>query len=263
MNKKCETTVNASLNANIHVVGKSITGTRKNQQDAFFTCFNGDSCLAMICDGIGGAEHGEIASALAVKIFAHDYEKMHQEDDPFQFLRKEAFLADEAVSGLKDDAGNVIDTGTTLIAVIVKNQKIWWISVGDSRIYAIRKGQFCAVTKEHNYSFQLECELRNREITEEEYRREITHGDALISYIGMNGIELIDQNQKPFEMQYLDRFLLCSDGLIKALGEDKVRRILMESPLDINDALDKLIHSTENCGKKHIDNTTVVLIGYE
>ena len=61
MREKNDTTLNATMNACIHMVGKSIVGTRDYQQDAFYTCFNGESCLAVVCDGIGGAEHGEIA----------------------------------------------------------------------------------------------------------------------------------------------------------------------------------------------------------
>ncbi|MCR4599315.1 MAG: serine/threonine-protein phosphatase [Acetatifactor sp.] len=260
---RSKTTLDAAANANIHVVGKSIIGTRAYQQDAYYIGFNGNTCMTAICDGMGGSEHGEIASKMTIEMIAQDYENMQMEEDPYQFLREEAIRADETVSGLKDENGYTLDSGTTLIAAIVKNHKIWWMSIGDSRIYLIRKSQLCAVTKEHNYRFQLDCELRNHEITEEEYSEEIAQGDALISYVGMNGIELIDQNAKPFEMQYLDKFLLCSDGLIKALGEDTVKEILLKHPLDIQGALEELIKSTETCGKKHIDNTTVVLISYE
>lgn len=263
MEKRSAATLNAAMNACVHIVGKSIVGTREYQQDAFYTCFNGETCLAVVCDGMGGAEHGEMASQCAIEILAKDYDTMTSMEDPYQFLRKEALKMDKAVYGLEDENGRRMDSGTTVVAVIARNSKIWWLSVGDSRIYVIRKSQFSPVNKEHNYRYKLDQQLKEHEITREEYQAEAVQAEALISYIGMNGLELIDQNSKPFEMQHMDRFLLCSDGLIKALGEEKVKEILMKHPLDINESVEELIDHVEKCGKKYVDNTTVVLLSYE
>lgn len=256
-------TLNAAMNAGVHMVGRSIIGTRQYQQDAFYTCFNGDSCLAVVCDGMGGAERGELASSSAIEILAKDYDELSVDEDPYMFLRKEAIKIDAAVASLRDEQGNTLDSGTTIVAVIVRNNKIWWLSVGDSRIYVVRKKQFSAVNEEHNYKYRLNKQLENHEITEEEYTKELQQAEALISYIGMGGIELIDQNATPFEMQLLDRFLLCSDGLIKALGEERIKEIVQKHPMDLEETLEELIRSVELCNKKHIDNTTVVLLGYE
>lgn len=259
-NKK---TLNAAMNACVHMVGRSIVGTRQYQQDAFYTCFNGNDCLAVICDGMGGAEHGELASQCAVETLARDFDQLSPEEDPYVFLRNEAVKMDQAVAMLKDEQGKRLDSGTTIVAVIVRNNKVWWLSVGDSRIYVVRQTQFSAVNEEHNYKYRLDRQLKNGEISKEEYQVELQQAEALISYIGMGGIELIDQNAVPFEMKHLDRFLLCSDGLIKALGEEKLKEIILKHPMDIEDALEELIRSVENCNKKYIDNTTVVLLGYE
>lgn len=263
MEKRSATTLNAAMNACVRVVGKSIVGTRDYQQDAFYSCFNGETCLAVVCDGMGGAEHGEMASKCAIEMLAKDYDAVTDMEDPYQFLRMEALKMDKAVYELEDEKGRRMDSGTTIVAVIARNNKIWWLSVGDSRIYVIRKNQFSPVNKEHNYRYRLDRQLADHEITREEYQAEAVQAEALISYLGMNGLELIDQNSKPFEMQHMDRFLLCSDGLIKALGEEKVREILMKHPMDIEESVGELIDHVEKCGKKHIDNTTVVLLSYE
>lgn len=259
-NKK---TLNANMNACVHMVGRSIIGTRQYQQDAFYTCYNGDTCLAVICDGMGGMEHGGLASNVAIEILAKDYDEISIIENPYVFLRKEAIKIDTAVASLRDEQGNLLDTGTTIVAVFARNNKIWWLSVGDSRIYVVRKKQFSAVNKEHNYKFSLNKRLENHEISEEEYKKELKQAGALISYIGMGGIELIDQNTIPFEMQPLDRFILCSDGLINALGEEQVKEIVQTHPMDIDEALEELVRSVELSDKKHIDNTTVVLLSYE
>lgn len=263
MKKRSTITLNAGMNACVHMVGKSIIGTRDYQQDAFYTCFNGETCLAVVCDGIGGAEHGEIASQYAIETLVKDYGAMTSMEDPYQFLREEIIKIDRGVYGLKDEKGRHLDSGTTIVAVIVHNNKIWWISVGDSKIYVIRRNQFSSVNKEHNYRYRLDQQLKEHEITREEYQKKAGQAEALISYIGMNGLELIDQNSRPFEMQHMDRFLLCSDGLVKALGEEKVKESLMRHPMDIEGVAEDLIDHVENCGKKNIDNTTVVLLSYE
>ena len=263
MERRSAVTLNAATNACVHIVGKSIIGTRDYQQDAFYTCFNGETCMAVVCDGMGGAEHGEMASRCAIEMLAKDYDAMTGTEDPYHFLRNEALRMDKAVYELKDETGRRMDSGTTVVAVIVRNSKIWWLSVGDSRIYVVRKNQFSPVNKEHNYRYRLDQRLEEHVISREEYQAQAIQAEALISYIGMNGLELIDQNSRPFEMQHMDRFLLCSDGLIKALGEEKVKEILMKHPLDINASVEELIDYVEKCGKKHIDNTTVVLLSYE
>lgn len=254
---------NASDAPQIYIAGDTYVGTRQYQQDTYYFGENDGGCLAVICDGMGGAERGEVASQYSIKMLVEDFRLMTVNTNPFAFLRNEAIDIDAEVASIRDEDGRVIDTGTTIVAVVIRDRYVWWLSVGDSRIFISRNNQFSAVTEEHNYKYRLDALLCEGRISEEEYLVESEKAEALISYIGMGGLELIDQNEVPFTMQRHDRLLLCSDGLSKAISEERIKEIMLEHSADVQDTLDALMAEVRNCGKRYIDNTTAILISYE
>lgn len=256
-------TVKIDQHCDVRMAGISIIGTRGYQQDTYYMTSNRFGSLAVICDGMGGMEHGELASRKAVELLVSDFEELTQLDDPSEFLYCEAVKMDEQVAMLTDEDGNVMDAGTTLVAVLVVENAAYWISVGDSRIYIIRNDEIFPVTRLHNYRFRLNEKLERQEITMEEYEEEEKQAEALISYIGMNGLELVDRNMLPFGMQCFDRILLCSDGLYKVLSEEEIMEVVHENHMDLRKIPSELMKCVENSGRKQLDNTTVILMSYE
>lgn len=244
--------------------GISIIGTRDYQQDTWFISENSYGILAVVCDGMGGMECGELASMKAVERIITDFEAADiSGQKPKDFLLREAILLDQLVHDLKDDAGNPLEAGTTLVAVLIADGGAWWISVGDSIIYLIRDEKIHVVNHMHNYRYRLDEQLRNGEITEEKYKEEISQGEALISYLGMGGLELVDINTTPFLLKEGDQIVLGSDGIYKALSPDKVLDTVLGEYRPVNFVLEELMENVRNSGKKSLDNTTAVLLRIE
>lgn len=240
-------------------------GTRKYQQDSLaipsFDLFK--SCKKNICvlsDGMGGLEGGEKASQICAETVITDF-YANSDVSPTAFLSEEIYKIDKLVSSLCDDNGNSIDSGATFIATIFEEEKLYWASVGDSRIYLIRGNAITAFNEDHNYYKKLKERVQKGEITQLIADNDKSK-DALISYIGINGVELIDMNDEAFIMQDGDIILLCSDGLYKSISEDAIVLIVNEFRNNIPLAAKMLTYTAVDNRPQGQDNTTVILVKY-
>lgn len=240
----------------------SILGTRKSQQDSIFGQFNGDSGIAIVCDGMGGLKGGERASQTAVEQLATDYFNSQPIENIPQFLEQEAYIVDEVVSDLQDESGRRLDGGTTMVSVIIQEGKMHWLSVGDSKIYIIRNHEIVTVNRLHNYRLTMERMLKEGTMTREEYAGQEKKAEALISYMGMGNVSLMDINPEPFMLQNQDKVLLASDGLYKSLTDDMIMQVIQNNPYDVQQAAESLTASALKYARRGQDNTSVVLLYY-
>ena len=128
----------------------SVIGDREEQQDSYSFCLGDREGLFVVCDGMGGHTGGAIASSTAAELICKNYEK-NTTCDPYLFLHENTVKADEAVASLTNDRGHPLGAGSTLIAVILRENRMYWSSVGDSRIYLIRGKEIVQVTLDHTY----------------------------------------------------------------------------------------------------------------
>lgn len=240
----------------------SILGTRKNQQDTVFGNVEGNRALAVVCDGMGGMNGGELASQTAATIFIDDYYKGTPISDMQKFLHKEAKKMDKAVHELTDEDGRPLNGGTTVVAVVIEEDKMYFLSVGDSKLYILRDNQIIAINREHNYRLSLDERLKNGQITEEDYKAEEDQADALISYLGMGNVSLMDINNEPFILQENDIVLLCSDGLYKRLSDREILEVIQYEEPDMTRAARRLTDVVMMRTKKNQDNTSLVVMQY-
>lgn len=243
----------------------SILGTRSYQQDFGYFYTGEKEVLAIICDGMGGLEGGERASRTAVELMARDFKRERPAPaDIAAFLRREAMRMDQAVAALKSDAGKPLKAGTTLVAVYCRGGKLTWISVGDSRIYLIRGQKITSVNREHNYRLMLKEQLAAGQITREFYEKEekTPQAEALTSFIGMDGLRIVDVLGTPLELQRGDIVMLCSDGIYKSLSESQVLAMVRDNDLDMDIAADRTTAMALRYGVRGQDNTTVILLKY-
>ena len=240
----------------------SILGTRKNQQDSVYGQVDGKRALAIVCDGMGGMNGGELASQTAVKILAEDYYKNRPDSDIPGFFREEAIKMNAAVRDLEDGKGNPLNGGTTVVATIIEDNKLYWLSVGDSKIYLIRDKNIVAVNREHNFRMRLDERLKSGAITKEQYKKEEGQAEALISYLGIEDLTLMDINKKPFLLQENDIVLLCSDGLYKCLKESEIGELVYYEEPDMERAARRLTNVVLKRKKRSQDNTSLVIMQY-
>lgn len=240
----------------------SIIGTRKVQQDTVFAQTGEKGTLAIVCDGMGGLKSGELASRTAAEMLAADFFDAEELGDIPEFLQQEAVKIDSAVFRLRGEDGESLETGTTMVAAVVTEDRLHWLSVGDSRIYLLRGTEMVAASRTHNYRYALDQQRKNGQITQQYYEEQAEQGDALISYIGMGNVSLMDVNQSAFQLQDGDMILLCSDGLYRSLSPERIQQIVREQIGDIEQAAHYLCVSALDASPGAQDNTSLVLMRY-
>ncbi len=242
----------------------TVVGTRKNQQDSCYVSVEPDgSALGIVCDGMGGLEGGEMASRTALQTFVEDFEAVrYGQKDYYNFFCEEVIKIDEIVAGLTNAQGETMSAGTTLVAVSVVDGYMQFISVGDSKIYVLRNGQLRTMNREHNYYLILDEQYRRGEITQGDYLREGARGEALISYLGMGNISIMDANPIPISLIDGDIIILCSDGLYKSLSEEQIAAIIRKNPINLEKTLQELQEEARVSSPTAQDNTSIVLLSY-
>ena len=138
----------------MNALGKTDVGLRRHEnQDTFAVETIGKSVAAVVCDGMGGAEGGQIASTLAVETFLKELRALLREDMSVEQLRELASFcvaqANTAVyeRALEDDCRGM---GTTLVSAVAGEKGTVVCNVGDSRAYLIRGGEITRITHDHS-----------------------------------------------------------------------------------------------------------------
>lgn len=240
----------------------SIIGDRTSQQDAFRMLQKKDTLLAVVCDGMGGMAGGEKASQLTVHTIVDSFQAVQElKEEQFAQWMYDAFTeADRVVSSLTDEQGNALRAGTTVVAVLIKENRMYWGSVGDSRIYYLRNSGIQSVTRMHNYNLRLNEMVAAGEITREMAEQEGGRGEALISFIGAGGPPIIDIGSVPVVMETGDVVILSSDGLYKSLEDQQVQAIIEESGENMQIAAQRLCKEALRLSNCKQDNTTVIAV---
>ncbi len=223
--------------------------------------------MAVVCDGMGGMADGGLASSIAVDTLKNGFEiiKNATEVNIPAFFLSGIKAADKKISSIPKVNGK--GSGTTMVAVIADDNYLYWASVGDSSIYVIHNNEMKKITTDHNYSLRLRMLYESGQITAEEYgiKRQTTskrQQEALISFLGMGNVSLMDISQQPFEMSYGDIVILCSDGITKTLDDNQIYKIMSNE----NEAIEKkakiLVDAAIRRNPFTQDNTSVAILQY-
>ena len=128
---------------------------RKQNQDSYrMEQLDRGNLLCIVCDGMGGAKSGNIASSLAVDVFVEEvrrcWKPVMEQDKVDQMLRSAVKLANFTVYDQSRQFEEFDGMGTTLVAVMVRGRKATVVNVGDSRAYHVGKSGIRQVTKDHS-----------------------------------------------------------------------------------------------------------------
>jgi len=240
----------------------STVGGRANQQDSAGLTVNDGDGLFVVCDGMGGHKGGKAASSAAVdRLLATNVLGIPEEQINtvlLEGLRK----ADSDVASFRDEDGSPLNCGTTAAVVVIRNKRLYWISAGDSRIYIYRNGEFVQITNDHIYAVALRENMRAGQITKEYFDDHSVNADALISFVGMNGMPLVDRSVHPVGLRKDDVVLIMTDGLYKNLPDSMIKKYIENfvDPSDFLRALEQKVNKLTSEDKTVRDNMTVVLI---
>lgn len=238
---------------------KSDIGERQEQQDAVYVKkYSEDTVLMILCDGMGGFSGGSIASTLAVNEILKIFDKS-EFNDINELLTYAMDVADSIIFKLKDENNRRLMAGTTCVIVFIKNMKMYWLSVGDSRLYVIRNGKISQITRDHTVELKLRIDYSNDKITIEEFNEGMKDKSTLCSYLGMNGIEIYDISKEALKIKPDDLILLASDGLYKSLSKEEILRFVLEKRNNEDIVDDMLCEAAKVAKGKNQDNTSIIL----
>ena len=249
--KKCPVTV-----VSIHDIGN-----RNSQQDSFglsdLTEENIDKkgVLAVVADGMGGLSDGDKVSQIVVITMLKGFDDSIYSKPPASLLLKLVHDANEEVCNYLGSE-KIGKCGSTLVAAIVKDMKLSWISVGDSHIYVFRNDKLVKLNIDHNYAVELDGMVKNGDISLEDALRD-PQREALTSYIGKGELELVDQNESAIILESKDRILLMSDGIFGTINENRITEIMK---LPLMKACRQLEYEVKLANKTNQDNYTCVVM---
>lgn len=168
---------------------------------------------------------------------------------------------DVSVAGIADAEGVPIGAGTTLSAVWIKKTVCIGFG-GGQQIYLVRGHQTRCLTTPHNYKMLLDKRKQAGTITSEQYEAELSRGEALISYIGMNGLKYMDVSMEGLELEAEDQIVLCSDGFYRQCPEENLAQCLENLSGDYETYASQLAEAVIRNQPRGMDNTTLILVRY-
>ncbi len=240
-------------------------GDRTEQQDSFGFSDLLDpvqraqgGALAVLADGMGGHALGRAASQIAVRTFLDGYPRKPSDEPIAATLHQLLRTANDAVRKLAEHEGELDNAGTTLAAVVIHRQELYWIAVGDSRIYRYHQGRVTPLTTDHLYARELDRAVAAGTLSATDAA---THPerDALTSFLGVPELDQIDSTAQPLHLTPGDRIMLCSDGLHRTLSDAELAEELARP--DPQAAAEALLGRAIARSQPQQDNVTVVILG--
>ncbi len=255
----------------ILVAGAQHIGSRPEQQDAIWYSTLDDSnttsksslAIGVVCDGIGSMKNSGWASRKAVQIMRRQYGKLKKKEDiDISILLCDSFkqIDHKIYTSMKGRNGKA---GTTISVAIIKNGFLYWGSAGDSRIYIIRDGDICQITRDHTYFGHLfrKC-VRGERTLSDVMKLPNKKKKSLISFWGSGRPTNVDIVQKPYELMHGDIILLCSDGLTNTLDDESIKEVVADERWELETKADSLVNYAACANTHSQDNTSVVLLQY-
>jgi protein phosphatase len=249
----------------VKVAGKSDVGcVRTNNEDSFG--YDTECGIFVVCDGMGGAAAGEIASTLGVEAVVSyfrqaaktgaypAFERLFENCSEQANALGNAFLvANRTVHQAGSEDVQRGGMGTTIAAVLVGSNAVCSGNVGDSRVYLIRDATIKQLTNDH--SLVMERVRRGLMTIEQAMTSEIQN--VITRALGV--AQDVEPDVADLAVLTGDTLLLCSDGLIRHVPDDRILAIVQESP-SLESACDGLIEAAKAGGGS--DNVTCVLVRY-
>jgi serine/threonine protein phosphatase PrpC len=228
-------------------------GPRPHNEDRLAYSYSRGALLMVIADGMGGHRHGEIAAELAVKTLTESFQNLAIPTlaNPYKFLEEHILQVHDALDSIAlrnnlDDA-----PGTTVVAAVLQNDKLYAAHVGDSRLYHFRNGQPIFRTEDHSVVQML---YRKGQIKQEEMAG---HPDLHVIYNCLGSERMPDvELTGPQKLMDGDIIFLCSDGIWTTMDDAEMARLLFSG--NIQDSVPELLDMAESlCGKSG-DNMSAI-----
>lgn len=179
----------------------------------------------VVCDGMGGHNAGQIASELAARQFLYAY--YHHGGEAQECAHRAVLQAHQYIADMARKIPSRRDMGTTLTALILRQDTGMLVHVGDSRCYRLRGEEFQQLSRDHT----LVAQWVEQGILTPEAARFHPYKNVIRQAVGVVGEgETLEPDIETFSIQAGDMYLLCSDGLTDMVPDEVIEQILKTEP---------------------------------
>lgn len=250
----------------LRAFGISDVGKRREKNEDSFL-LNEALSLYSVADGMGGHLGGDIASKLATETLDAVIQALEEDPDStlqeggvsikqgeYQgYLRYGIRLASRRIFEKASAEGSLRGMGTTMVAVLFRNNKVYIANVGDSRVYRVRTDKIQQITKDHSLVAE---QIRAGMLSEEEARGH-RFKNIITRSVGFQ--EDVEADVDIRVIKKGDVFLLCSDGLSNMLRDEEIKDVIISN--DVEAGCRRLIDLANERGGD--DNITVIAVSVE
>ena len=251
----------------LEINAKSNAGVVRSNNEDFYGIIEKEN-LVIVCDGMGGHKAGAYASRLAVKTVSEMYASLETKvlcKISKDLIRKKLSIASPLIGSIRlanrmlynqsIEKLELQGMGTTISALAMNQGHAIIGHVGDSRIYRFREGKMELMTEDHTWLNEL---ILDNEINEDQAKN-FKNKNVITRALGLNRTVKIDLRIEPLNQG--DIFLLCTDGLTKALSENEIKRIVLFNEKKFDHTLNHLIDDANI--KDGSDNITIAMVAVE
>lgn len=218
---------------------------REHNEDTYYA--DADMGVWLVADGMGGHEHGEVASAIARDTLISEVKKGTT-------LAHAVQLADEEIIRHSNRRSEALPMGTTIAAMRMAGDNEYEIAwVGDSRVY-LYDGALKQISQDHSYVQEL---IDQGAITSEQARNH-PHRNVVTQALGVTDPQSLRVEVLRGEFSAGMQILLCSDGLTEEVSDAEIAALISRSELSAQECVDQLIVAALDGGGS--DNVTVILV---
>ncbi|WP_069472001.1 Stp1/IreP family PP2C-type Ser/Thr phosphatase [Candidatus Marithrix sp. Canyon 246] len=245
----------------LEIVSATDTGLIRNNNEDYIAS-DADLGFAIVADGMGGYQAGEVASAIAVTTVIAELEMLltkkanlkrqpnHHYHTTTVWLEQAVIKANQIIYETAMQKQMYQGMGTTVVAVLFHDDFLSIAHVGDSRLYRLRANKFCQITKDHSVLQELiDCGYYSRE-----QARKSPNKHLVTKALGIG--EQVSVEIQECSLLHEDIYLLCSDGLSDMLDDDEIHKLIKNAET-LDQAVKDLVKAANDKGGN--DNISVVL----
>lgn len=232
---------------------------RELNEDSFGIFNSGEEfgCFAILADGMGGHNAGEVASSMAVDLVSAELEKTVCERDKKTIVYNILSAIDYANKKIFDLSVKDLSKsgmGSTLAIAYLNGSEMYFANIGDSRAYVIENKEINQITVDHSLVQEM---VEKGMITKEEAKH---HPEKNLITRALGTEPFAEADIFEYSAALGDVVLLCSDGLVDMLDDEEILSTIAENE-NIEDAAKKLVEKANDAGGH--DNITVVVLKFE
>ena len=227
-------------------------GSRKNNQDYYFSLINNDNLILGVADGVGGNSGGDIASKLAIQKFSDDFINCLNTYSIKDSLERSFNTAHAAINEYSIQYPEYFNMATTLSVCYIVKDRLYVAHSGDSRVYIMRRKGIKQLTIDDTEVNKLIKEGLLRKEDAESYPRK----NILTNALGIKSDFTVQTEE--YELQPYDRILLLTDGFYQNISKQKLRDL----SIDNEEFSNLFFEAVSFCSSSH-PNDNFTLVGVE